>query len=86
MTPEHEKTVEGLRIKVLENQHSEMHNALERVTQLAMDHQEQINGKRGLYSAIEELSGEIKSLRRAIAAVGTGIIVAAISFALEVLK
>lgn len=48
-------------------------------------HEEQINGDRGLSKAIDVLTDEVKSLRRAIWTVGGGIVLSAVGFAFSVL-
>jgi hypothetical protein len=55
------------------------------VKDLAVKHEEQINGKRGLQAAMEELSEELRGLRRALWTVGGGIVLASIGFGFSVL-
>lgn len=47
---------------------------------LVRDHEEQINGDRGLSKAIDLLSSEVRSLRRAAWTVAGSIVVSAVGF------
>ncbi len=53
--------------------------------ELVAAHEEQISGKGGLQSSIEELSAEVRSLRKAAYWVGGLIVAGSVSFAFSVL-
>jgi hypothetical protein len=58
---------------------------LKAMRELVVTHEEQINGKRGLQVAIDELAEEVRSLRRSIYQVGAGIVLSSIGFGVSVL-
>jgi len=58
---------------------------LKTVKELVVTHEEQISGKRGLQAAIDELTEEVRSLRRSIYQVGGGIVLSSIGFGVSVL-
>ncbi|MDP2710782.1 MAG: hypothetical protein Q8O56_06150 [Solirubrobacteraceae bacterium] len=74
------------RLAELERRGERLSDRLHTAEGLAGEHEEQINGKRGLQVAVDQLADEVKALRRTISTVGIGIILAAVTFALSVLQ
>ena len=84
-------------IQKLRERVEKLASAFEANRSLIDRHEEQINGVRGLSSAIDalarevkedtaNLSEEVKSMRRAMWAVGGGIVLSAVGFAITVLS
>lgn len=49
-------------------------------------HEEQINGVGGVVKAMDRLTDEVKSMKRAMWTVGGGVVLSAIGFALSILQ
>lgn len=73
-----------LRLGVLERDVAAQEQRIGRSMEVAARHEEQINGDRGLSRAIDTLTDEVKSLRRALYSFGGAIVLAAVTFALTV--
>jgi hypothetical protein len=73
------------RVNQIERIARDLAKTVDEADKLLSKHDEQINGERGLSKAIDHLSGELNSLRRAIWTVGAGIVASAVGFAFTVL-
>jgi 3-dehydroquinate synthetase len=86
MTPDHGNgNTLAYRVNQIERIARELAGTVEQAERMLSKHDEQINGDRGLSKAIDQLSGELNSLRRAIWTVGGGIVISAVGFAFTVL-
>lgn len=74
------------RLGRLEQTVHELDRRVDDTNDLSVRHEEQINGDRGLSKAIDVLSDEVRSLRRAAWTVAGSIVVSAVGFALAVLS
>lgn len=66
------------RVNALEKQAAAHENTARPALKMLAEHEEQINGKRGIQAAIDELRDEVRSLRRATWTVGGTVVLAAL--------
>jgi hypothetical protein len=64
----------------------ELSRDVEETKKIVAAHEERISGERGLSAALNTLSDEVKSLRRALYTAGGGFVLAAIGFGFAALR
>jgi DNA mismatch repair protein MutH len=70
----------------LQETNRHLRDEVDGLKKLVTTQEEQINGKSGLYAAVQALAAEVHGLRRAMYVVGGIIVTASIGFAFSVLQ